>query len=96
MYDDDKYRQDAFLSWYLRTFDGLPDIQVPQRSSETGSNDGAIAITVSGSSYVIGLLEVKNDGGDALYQALHYVQMLYEVSMYNFNGCTSGQGLGQA
>ena len=80
VYDIEKNRQDAFLSWYSTHFRCLPGIKVLARSTDNGSNDGEITIRANGNTYVLGLLEVKNEGGDALFQALRYVQMLYKVS----------------
>ena len=69
------------MEWYLKHFNELPRITVPASSSATGSNDGEIVINAKGSTFLLAILEVKLDWGDALFQALCYVQKWLNVSV---------------
>ena len=69
------------MRWYLKHFNELPRITVPASSSATGSNDGEIVINAKGSTFLLAILEVKLDWGDALFQALCYAQKWLNVSV---------------
>ena len=90
MYDNQEMRQTKLFAWYKThyTCRGCKALDVPTQASAsaagaTSMNDGQVVTVVNGRQYLLVVMEVKNESGqagDPMFQSLAHYQKFYGVS----------------
>ena len=87
VYDNEEMRQKKLVAWYETYYTSM-GLDVPTQASApatgaTGMNDGQVVTVVNGRQYLLAVMEVKNESGqagDPMFQSLAYYQKFYGVS----------------